>query len=118
MTIGRQAVVAVPDEYEPPHDMNPSQYATFTTELTDFVATAASHDLGLPVRIAAATWFVTCQPKQVDEIPYLDDCPNGRGCYTCEEGRRAAKAYLASHPGKHLVIGLVSLSLEFEPSQN
>lgn len=118
MTVGRQAVIAVPDEYEPPHDMDPGQYATFTVQLTNVVATAAARELGIPVRIAAATWFVTCVPAQVDDIPYLDDCPNGPGCYTCEEGRRTAKAYLATHPGKHLVIGLVSLALEFEPSEN
>ena len=108
----------MPPEYEPPHDMEPTQYATFTSKLTDLVVATAAHELGLPVRIAAATWFVTCQPRQVDEIPYLDDCPNGAGCYTCEEGRRAAKAYLATHPGKHLVIGLVSLVLAVQASEN
>jgi hypothetical protein len=118
VTIGRQAVIAVPDEYEPPHDMEPSQYANFTTQLTAVVAASATQELGLPVTIAAATWFVTCQPRQVDDIPYLDDCPNGPGCYTCEEGRRAAKMYLATHPGKHLVIGLVSLDLAVQTSDN
>jgi hypothetical protein len=62
--------------------------------------------------------MVTCQATEIDGLPYLDDCPQGPRCDTCTEGRKAAKRYLAEHPGKHIAVGLVSFSLPAAVHQN
>lgn len=112
MTIGRQAVLGLPPELEPhTHSLDPTRLDAWTEEAGQMLLNAVMDELGVPVVMVSATWMVTCKPEEIDRLPYLDDCPNGYSCGTCNEGRRAAKLYLSSRPGKHVVIGLFSFDV-------
>ena len=118
MTIGRQAVLGLPPELEPHTHGDPKELDAWTEEAGQMLLNLVMEELGVPVVMVNATWMVTCKAEEIDGLPYLDDCPNGYACDTCNEGRRAAKLYLASRPGKHVVIGLFSFDLPFGPGQS
>lgn len=109
--------MAIPPEYEP-HNLDDSAFDAFTSRLNDFVTTTAVVELGVPVRIVSARWMVTCHAGDIDDLPYLEDCPNGYACGTCNEGRRQAKVYLATHPGEHIAVGLLSFALAHDSTHN
>lgn len=107
----RQFVMLVRPDMEPADD---DEHAGLGEKLkpvvTDYVMEAIARELGHAYfEVPVIFLTVTCETERIDDLPFAEDCAPD-GCAQCLAGRDWAKTFLMEHPGRHIIVGLATIT--------
>lgn len=109
--IYRQFVMLVPAHLEPTTEAEravlPDKVMPAVEQWVTALALAESR---LPRLRFSCEIVVTDDLDRIDALPLAPNCAEQDGCTECRAGRDWAKTYLMENPGRHVIVGLATVT--------